>query len=75
MYLSFKSIYNKEHMELICNMTYKIPYITVKMIFTRIPYTDKKITGKYSENASLTLRLKETKSAIMNIFRNFLFSF
>ena len=33
MYLSFKSVYNKEHKEV--NMTYKVPYITVKMIFTQ----------------------------------------
>ena len=32
MYLSFKSVCNKEHKEVICNMTYKVPYITVKMI-------------------------------------------
>ena len=34
MYLSFKSINNKEHKGVICNLTYKVPYITVKMIFT-----------------------------------------
>ena len=35
MYLSFKSVRNKEHKGVICNMTYKVPYITVKMIFTQ----------------------------------------
>ena len=44
MYLSFKSIYNKEHMGLIYNKTDKVPYITVRIIFTRIPYADKKIS-------------------------------
>ena len=49
MHLSFKSVYNKEHKGVICNMIYKVPYITLKMIFTRqihncIPYTDKKIS-------------------------------
>ena len=35
MYLSFKSLYNKEHKGVICNKTYKVPYITVKMIITQ----------------------------------------
>ena len=34
-YLSFQRVYNKEHKGVICNMTYKVPYITVKMIFTQ----------------------------------------
>ena len=43
MYLSSKSVYNKEHKEVICDMTDKVPYITVKKIFTQsfhncIPY-------------------------------------
>ena len=29
MYLSFKSVYNKEHKGVKYNMTYKVPYITV----------------------------------------------
>ena len=35
MYLSFKSVYSKEHKGVICNMTYKVPYITDKIIFTQ----------------------------------------
>ena len=37
MYLSFKSryMYNEEHKGVICYMTYKVPYITVKMIFSQ----------------------------------------
>ena len=42
MYLSFKSVTNKEHKGVICNMTYKVPYITVRQIHSCIPYTDKK---------------------------------
>ena len=34
MHLSFKSVCNREHKG-ICNMTYKVPYITAKMIFTQ----------------------------------------
>ena len=34
MHLSFKSICNKEHKGVICNMTYKVNYITSK-IFTQ----------------------------------------
>ena len=33
MHLSF--ICNKEHKGVICSMTYKVPYITAKMIFTQ----------------------------------------
>ena len=33
MHLSLKSVCNKEHKRVICNMTYEIPYITAKMIF------------------------------------------
>ena len=29
-YLSFKSVYNKEYKGVICNVTYKVPYITVR---------------------------------------------
>ena len=35
MHLSCKSVYNREHEGVICNMTYKVPYITAKMIFTQ----------------------------------------
>ena len=35
MHLSFKSICNKEHKVVICYMTYKVPYIAAKMIFTQ----------------------------------------
>ena len=35
MYLSFKSVCNKEHKGVIYNQSYKVPYITVKMIFTQ----------------------------------------
>ena len=35
MHLSFKSVCNKEDKEVICNMTYKVPYITAKIIFTQ----------------------------------------
>ena len=35
MHLSFKSVCNREHKGVICNMTYKVPYITAKMIFTQ----------------------------------------
>ena len=35
MYLSFKSLCNKEHMGVIYNLSYKVPYITVKIIFTQ----------------------------------------
>ena len=34
-YLSFKSTCNKKHKGVIRNMTNKVPYITVKMIFTQ----------------------------------------
>ena len=33
--LSFKSVCNKEHNGDTCYMTYKVPYITAKMIFTQ----------------------------------------
>ena len=33
MNLSFKSVCNKEHKGVICNMTYEVIYITAKMIF------------------------------------------
>ena len=35
MHLSFKSVCNKEHNGVICNMSYKVPYITAKMVFTQ----------------------------------------
>ena len=31
MYLSFKSVYNKEHKGVIRDLTYKVPCITVKL--------------------------------------------
>ena len=36
MHLSFKSVCNREHKGVICNMTYKVSYITAKMIFTKL---------------------------------------
>ena len=37
MHLSFKSVCNREHKGVLCNMTYfKVPYITAKMIFTQL---------------------------------------
>ena len=44
-----KSVCNKEHKGVICNMTYKVPYIIAKMIFPSqfnkcIPYNDNKIS-------------------------------
>ena len=36
MHLSFKSVCNREHKGVICNKTYKVPYITAKMIFTQL---------------------------------------
>ena len=35
MHLSFKSVNNKENKGVICNLTYKVSYITAKMIFTQ----------------------------------------
>ena len=36
MHLSFKSVCNREHKGVICNLAYKVPYITAKMIFTQL---------------------------------------
>ena len=33
--LSFKSVCNKKHKGVICNMNEKVPYITAKIIFTQ----------------------------------------
>ena len=35
LYMSVKSVCNKEHKGVICIRTYKVPYITVKIIFTQ----------------------------------------
>ena len=47
MHLSFKSVCNKEHKGVICNMTYKVPYITTNIVTSQfhncIPYNDNKI--------------------------------
>ena len=33
MHLSIQSVCNKEHKGIICDMPYKVPYITAKMIY------------------------------------------
>ena len=54
MHLSFKKLCNKEYMRVICNMTYKVPYLPTQL-HNCIPQQN---FSQYSENVSFTLTLE-----------------